>query len=237
LVNALQLDEAERTHLVDLIHAAGTTRVPRRPATQQVRPTVQRVLDAMIGTPALALNERLDILAANQLGFALFSPVYADPVRPPNNARFVFLDLHAAEFFRHWDKVADDTVALLHAEAWPPSPRQRLSDLIGELSTRSEESVAGGQLTTCRSTPPASSSPRGLARRTAPEQDLAYVPRRQDRGQFPDGLRLPVERHADAASQSPGSGDGLSPGCRQAWARRESSHGRRDVLRDPREIP
>ncbi len=57
-------------------------------------------------------------------------------------------------------------------------------------------------------------------------EDPAYRPRRQDRGQFPDGLRLPVERHADAASQSPGSGDGLSPGWRQAWAHRESSHSR-----------
>jgi hypothetical protein len=41
-----------------------------------------------------------------------------------------------------------------------------------------------------------------------------------------DGLRLPAERYADAASQSPGSGDGISPGWRRAWARRESSHGR-----------
>ena len=58
------------------------------------------------------------------------------------------------------------------------------------------------------------------------KQDPAYIRRWQDRGQFPYGLRLPVERQADAASQSPGSGDGLSPGWRQAWARRESWHGR-----------
>jgi hypothetical protein len=53
----------------------------------------------MIGTPALVLNARLDMVTANQLGIALFSPVYADPVRPANNARFVFLDPHATEFF------------------------------------------------------------------------------------------------------------------------------------------
>jgi len=52
ITHALQLDEAERTHLLALIRTAGTSRPPRRPARQRVRPTVQRVLDSMIGTPA-----------------------------------------------------------------------------------------------------------------------------------------------------------------------------------------
>jgi transcriptional regulator with XRE-family HTH domain len=139
IARALQLDEAERTHLVDLIRAAGTTRAPRRAAPERVRSTVQRVLDSMIGTPALVLNARLDIVTANQLGFALFSPVYADPVRPANNARFVFLDPHATEFFRDWNKAANDTVAILRAEAGRHPYDRRLSDLIGELSTRSDD--------------------------------------------------------------------------------------------------
>ena len=139
IARALQLDEAERTHLVDLIRAAGTTRAPRRAAPERVRPTVQRVLDSMIGTPALVLNARLDIVTANQLGYALFSPVYADPVRPANNARFVFLDPHATEFFRDWNKAANDTVAILRAEAGRHPYDRRLSDLIGELSTRSDQ--------------------------------------------------------------------------------------------------
>jgi hypothetical protein len=93
----------------------------------------------MVGTPGFVLNGRLDILAANDLGLALFSPVYADPVRPPNNARFLFLDPQATEFFGDWDKVANDTVALLRAEAGRDPYDRQLSDLIGELSTRSEE--------------------------------------------------------------------------------------------------
>ena len=100
---------------------------------------MQRVLDSMIGTPALVLNARLDIVTANELGYALFSPVYADPVRPANNARFVFLDPHATEFFRDWDKAANDTVALLRAAAGRNAYDRRLSDLIGELSTRSDD--------------------------------------------------------------------------------------------------
>ncbi|MEV4236736.1 helix-turn-helix transcriptional regulator [Nocardia sp. NPDC050408] len=140
IARALQLDEAERIHLLDLLRGAGTTRPPRRRPTQQrVRPAVQRVLDSMSGTPAFILSGRGDILAANHLGRALFSPVYTDPARPPNNARFVFLSPHATEFFRHWDEVAGDTVAMLRAEAGRDLYDRRLTDLIGELSTRSED--------------------------------------------------------------------------------------------------
>lgn len=140
LAHALQLDEAERAHLLDLLRTAGSTRPPRRrPARQRVRPTVQRILDSMTLTPAFVLNGRLDILAANDLGVALYSPIYADPARPANNARFVFLDPNATEFFRDWDKAANDTVALLRAEAGRDPYDRDLSDLIGQLSTRSDE--------------------------------------------------------------------------------------------------
>jgi transcriptional regulator with XRE-family HTH domain len=140
LAHALQLDDAERAHLEDLLRTAGSTRPPRRrPASQRVRPTVQRILDAMTGAPALALNGRLDVLAANDLGRALYSPVVADPVRPANTARFVFLDPAATEFFRDYDKAANDTVALLRAEAGRDPYDRDLTDLIGQLSTRSDD--------------------------------------------------------------------------------------------------
>jgi transcriptional regulator with XRE-family HTH domain len=140
LAHALQLDEAERAHLEDLLRTAGTTRPPRRrPARQRVRPTIQRILDSVAPTPALVLNGRGDILAANDLGIALFSPVFAERARPANTASFVFLDQSATEFFRDWDKVANDTVALLRAEAGRDPYDRELSDLIGQLSTRSED--------------------------------------------------------------------------------------------------
>lgn len=135
---ALQLDEAERAHLVRLLHAAGTTRPPRRrPVQRQVRGTVQRVLDSMVGSPAFVLNGRGDILAANALGRALFAPV--PEASPANLTRNVFLDPQAATFFRDCHTVATDTVAILRAETGRDPDDRRLSDLVGELSTRSEE--------------------------------------------------------------------------------------------------
>jgi len=140
IARALQLDEAERAHLFDLVRTV-TTSAParRRPSQERVRPVVQRVLDSMLTVPAYVRNGRLDILAANRLGAALYSPVFSTQAEIPNMARFIFLDPQATEFFAGWEGIASDAVAILRAEAGRHPYDRRLSGLIGELSTRSEE--------------------------------------------------------------------------------------------------
>ncbi len=88
LARALQLDDAERTHLLDLARAAHPmpARPRRRQPKQAVRPDVEWTLDAITGAAAFLGNNRLDLLAANQLGRALYSELYAAPARPVNNA-------------------------------------------------------------------------------------------------------------------------------------------------------
>jgi transcriptional regulator with XRE-family HTH domain len=140
LARALQLDDAERGHLYDLARAASpAVRKRRRPAPQGVRPNVQRLLDAMTEAPACVMNGRSDVLATNALGRALYAPLYSNPHRPPNFARFNFLDSRAQDFWIHWDRAADDTVALLRAQAGRDPYDKALTDLIGELCTRSED--------------------------------------------------------------------------------------------------
>jgi transcriptional regulator with XRE-family HTH domain len=142
LARALQLDDAERAHLFDLARTANdtlsTARSRRRPAGRHVRPGVQRILDAMSTAPAYVRNGRLDVLAANQLGRAVFAPLFADSSRPANLARFIFLDPASRDFYVDWNQLAGDTVALLRAEAGRDPYDRALTDLIGELSTRSE---------------------------------------------------------------------------------------------------
>jgi transcriptional regulator with XRE-family HTH domain len=142
IANALQLDDAERTHLINLAQASqNTPRTRRRPATrtQQVRPEVQRILDAMTGAPAYLRNGRRDILTTNRLGLALYSEVFRDAVWPVNVARFVFLEPRARDFFADWEIAASDMVAALRIEAGKHPYDRALADLVGELSTRSEE--------------------------------------------------------------------------------------------------
>jgi transcriptional regulator with XRE-family HTH domain len=140
IAGALQLDEAERRHLLDLVRTSAATRAPRRRTPVPcLRPTVQYVLDAITAAPAIVHDGRLNHLGGNALGKALFSPFFATGDEHPNSARYTFLDPRAPEFLRDWDKAADDTVAILRAEAGRDPHDRDLSDLVGQLSTRSDD--------------------------------------------------------------------------------------------------
>ena len=146
VARALQLDEAERDHLFDLARAAGpaparaarAARAARR-RKAAVTPGVQQVLDAITDAPAWVRNARHDMLGANLLARALYAPLLADPRRPANNARFVYLDPASKDFFDDWDRGADDIAAMLRSEAGRNPYDKQLIELIGELSTRSED--------------------------------------------------------------------------------------------------
>jgi transcriptional regulator with XRE-family HTH domain len=140
VADALQLDDAERSHLLDLAHAASPTPAQRRrhPPQRGVRPAVQQVLDT-IGAPAVVYNSRGDYLAANALGRALYAPVFDSREQPANSARFTFLDPAAPDFYPDWDRLASELVASLRSHAGRDPYDRNLQDLIGELSTRSDE--------------------------------------------------------------------------------------------------
>lgn len=139
LAEALRLDEAERTHLFSLARESGHHSSPRkRAAPTSVRPVIQQVLDAMTDAPAWVRNGRHDIVAMNRLARALYSPVLADPSRPANTTRFVYLDPQARELFVDYDRIANDAAAMLRLEAGRNPHDRALIELVGELSTLSE---------------------------------------------------------------------------------------------------
>jgi transcriptional regulator with XRE-family HTH domain len=142
LARALQLDDAERAHLLRLAHEAdgsnAVLRPRRRPKQWTVRPSLQWSLDA-ITAPAILGNNRMDLLAANHLGRAMYSDLYADPTSPPNFARHTFLDSAAHRFYPDWALAADMCVANLRTAAGKDPHDKGLHDLVGELSTRSDD--------------------------------------------------------------------------------------------------
>ena len=144
LASALQLDEAERAHLLNLASASnastrGTSSRARRSSTRiVVREGVQRLLDS-VNTPAYARDHLGQVVALNRLARALFSDVIREGEVGFNLPRYLFLDPRARDFFPQWDEVARASVAGLRAEAGRNPFDQGLTDLVGQLSTRSEE--------------------------------------------------------------------------------------------------
>lgn len=146
LARALQLDEAERGYLFNLASAAkapgraGAAEGARRRTVTRtgVREGIIRILDT-INAPAYVRNARFDVVASNRLGRALFSDGFADGEASFNLARYIFLDPRSREFFAEWERIGRDSVAALRLEAGSNPHDRGLTDLVGELSTRSEE--------------------------------------------------------------------------------------------------
>ncbi|MFE9057373.1 helix-turn-helix transcriptional regulator [Streptomyces mutabilis] len=142
VARALQLDDAERAHLLNLAHAAdgsdALTRPRRRTAQWKPHRSLQWVLDAVTAGPAFVRNGRMDLLAANALARAFYTDVYASAGNQANLARFQFLDPASRRFYPDWEQAADVAVSILRTEAGRNPHDKGLHDLVGELSTRSD---------------------------------------------------------------------------------------------------
>lgn len=141
LVRALQLDEAETTHLFDLARAASGPRRPRTPRRRAARAPsrLPQLLDAMRDVPALALNRIGDPVASNALGRALFPHLFPEDAAPLNHARYLFLDPRAQSFYPDWEASAREQTSALRLLAGQDPSDRALTSLVGELSTHSAE--------------------------------------------------------------------------------------------------
>jgi hypothetical protein len=140
VANALRLDEAERAHLHNLARTAAKRPARRARRRGPLPHSVLRVLESMTDSPAFIRNGRLDILAVNRLGRALYSPLFPDgSTKTVNIARFQFLDPGGRDFFPDWKESLNTSVSLLRTEAGRAPHDSDLTGLIGELVTRSEE--------------------------------------------------------------------------------------------------
>jgi transcriptional regulator with XRE-family HTH domain len=130
LARALALDEEATAYLHDLARPRPRRRARRR---EEVSPALLGMMAAWTETPAVVLGRRMNVLAHNQLGEALFAGHrYSDDL-----VRLVFLDQDARDFYPDWERVAVNTVGGLRAGADPDD--RGLIETVGELSLRSAD--------------------------------------------------------------------------------------------------
>ena len=121
---------------------ASTSAVPAEGCVQASRRRSISILAGMTTIPAYVRTSRMEIVAANELCRALYGGALDEDRLPLNLARYLFLDPHSRGFFLDWDHVADDLVGSLRVQVGRDPRDKGSSDLIGELSTRSDEFVA-----------------------------------------------------------------------------------------------
>ncbi|MFC9293714.1 helix-turn-helix transcriptional regulator [Streptomyces sp. NPDC057011] len=134
LAGALRLDPDAHAHLNQL---AGTAPAVQLTATvpDHVGPALRQLLDGYPGAPAFVINRALDVLAANALAEALYSPF-----EPADNlARMVFLDPAGRRFHTRWDDTARAVVGHLRQAAGLEPGNPRLRSLVRDLTGHSED--------------------------------------------------------------------------------------------------
>jgi transcriptional regulator with XRE-family HTH domain len=134
LARVLQLDADATAHLHGL--AQPPARRSRRSSRRERPPaaTVELMM-SWPTTPAYIFGRYLDVLAANPLATALapwFTP-------GENLLKGAFLDPRRRELRPDWQRSLPGTVAALRANVGPDIDDPRLTELVGELSLRSED--------------------------------------------------------------------------------------------------
>ncbi|WP_030720858.1 helix-turn-helix transcriptional regulator [Streptomyces sp. NRRL F-2580] len=133
---ALRMDHEARDHLFRL---AGTLPDGQHTRPREtVSPVLRQLLDGYANTPAFVLNPALDLLAANSLADALFSPFE----KADNLARMTFLDPAGRVFYAQWRRAAEAVVAALRQSTGLVPHYPRLRELVRLLTGTSEEFAA-----------------------------------------------------------------------------------------------
>jgi transcriptional regulator with XRE-family HTH domain len=134
LARALQLDDESTAYLHQLAHPAARRRSSRR--TERVEPGISQLVASWTLTPAIVYGRTMDVLVVNAIATAL-SPMFTPGV---NIVRAVFLDPAVRALYgESWERSAAGTLATLRGLAGPDVDDPRLSEVVGELSVRSED--------------------------------------------------------------------------------------------------
>lgn len=133
VARALQLDDDTHGYFLDLVH-----RRSPRPTTvtvdDGVRPGFARILRSLDQNPAIVLNWRNDVLAANLLARELFDDFdEASSGCDRNFARFVYFGASARQLFVPWEETAQITAGTLRRQLGRHPDDEPLKLLVQEL--------------------------------------------------------------------------------------------------------
>jgi transcriptional regulator with XRE-family HTH domain len=137
IARALMLTDVEREHLFLL----GLGRPPevRYRQTEGVTPRLQRVLDALMPSPALIKTSMWDVVAWNRAAAVVLTDYGALPPEQRNILRLMFLDPGVRSIQHDWQGVARFVVGAFRVDAARAGATAQVAALVEELRAQSPE--------------------------------------------------------------------------------------------------
>ncbi len=136
LARALQLDPDQHRHLHEL---AGLTSPPRSHPVADLRPRLQRLVDAVSPNIACVYDAHYDYLTWNNA----YTQVRTDPARMPQDRRnllwMMFTDTENRTRMTRWEPAARNVISQFRAAVGRRPNDQRLADIVAGLSAASPQ--------------------------------------------------------------------------------------------------
>lgn len=136
LARTLELDDAESEYLFNLARPA---RGRTHDSAPVVRPGIRRMIEGFDSQPAFVLGPRMEVLAGNELAWALLADFPARDADDRNLLRWIMTDPAARDLYLDWETIATEMVGVLQLEASAHQRDPAIAALVGELATSSRE--------------------------------------------------------------------------------------------------
>ncbi|SEL75043.1 Helix-turn-helix domain-containing protein [Pseudoxanthomonas sp. GM95] len=142
IAGALALSQDEREHLFLL--AQHRPPVMDLQPSQAVSPRLQRVMDALVDSPALVKNATWDVIAWNHASTVLLTDYGLVPPAERNILKVIFCAPHTRRGMPNWERDARFAVAAFRSDSTRAGARvaKQAEALAAELSARSPEFAA-----------------------------------------------------------------------------------------------
>jgi transcriptional regulator with XRE-family HTH domain len=141
IASALMLTDREREHLF-LLGLGRPPEVRYKAALEGVTPRLQRLLDALEGSPALVKTATWDIVAWNRAAAVVLTDYSALPPEQRNILRLMFGNSKVRAAQHDWDNIARFVVGAFRVDAARAGAVSEVSELVDELCTISPEFAA-----------------------------------------------------------------------------------------------
>lgn len=144
IARTLRLDDAEKQYLFNLARPSLRSGPSHSLEVENVavRPGIRKMIAGFDNQAAFLLGPRMEVLAGNELAWALLEDFPARESNDRNLLRWIITEPKARDLYLDWETIASEMVGVLQLEASARPKDPAIASLVGELAAASKEFTA-----------------------------------------------------------------------------------------------